>query len=86
MTCTSIHQHFTRSHSQTSPFFVYFFLVCVQYYSYMEVDKWQKMGKAWEHLSHNVDVRWTWGGWSLATNACAINLRANFLTSQVEHL
>ena len=22
----------------------------------------KKMGKAWEHLSHDMDVKWTWGG------------------------
>ena len=47
------------------------------------MEKWWKMGKAWEHLSRDVDVRWTKGGQCSTTNLCAINHKANFLTMKL---
>ena len=51
--------------------------VCVQYNTWSR--RAQKVGKAWEHLSHEwhqVDTRWMWEGWCPATSTGAINLRA----------
>ena len=61
----------------------FYSLVCIQWIT--EAEKRWKTGKAWEHLSHDVDVRWTWDGRCLTINTCAINLRVSFLNQQ-EHL
>ena len=41
------------------------------------------MGKAWEHLSHNVEPRWTYEGQFPSTNMCN-KPESKFFTSQAE--
>ena len=79
-----------QPHSQASLvfFFVFFFLVCIQYNT--QAEEWRKMGRP----GNTYHVTQTWvdvGGWGggggcfPTTYLCAINLRASFLPFKVKY-
>ena len=59
--------------SQASPIFL------VLSFAFSKIPQKQKNGEDLEHLSHDEDTRWMYGGNAQLQILCAINLRVSFL-------